>query len=589
MSLANPFKYSTPDQIKDPNEALDLFVDVFKDFYLIESVGNTFVNGPRGSGKSMMYRIMRPDCQKVKLGSHLKELNYFAIYVPIKDKALDIEELKYLKHGENALNEHLMTTYFSIAVFKCLEEEDFSRYQDAKEEVFEFYNIAYRKAIISTGFNQDDVIELTDQHSINDVFRLIREALEDILEKFNLYLQKLSLTPDDIKYSGELCLYKNFLFPLTKKIGKFTFLPNNKPIYFLVDDANWLNYAQTRILNSWVSYRSTSIACFKITTQQNYKTYYTVTGRNKIDSPHDYHEINLMDIYTSNQSDRYKDNLKKIVEKRLLQISGIETTAEKFFPPNLSQDKKLQELKSKLENDKGYDYAYRNFRADYMLSMPNEYTYSYGGFDQLVHLSSGIIRNFIDMSFNMFDKAVRNNSELSEITHIPIKIQDEQILEYSNWFLKQIEKSIDDNGLDPLHVNSYKRLRSLISSIGKAFRLFLESEASERRKFSFYYDGNMQDEFKDVLKIGISEGYFHYSTHGSKTGLGRSHKYVMNRILSPVYKLDPFSFSGYLYLTTDNIELAMTDEKAFLSYIKKRIKADIQEEKSDQIEMDFDN
>src|SRR4051812_13556402 len=118
----NPFIYSTPDQIKEPEKALSLFVDVFKDFYSIESIGNTFIHGPRGSGKSMMFRIMKPDCQKMRLGRKLSELNYYAVYVPVKDTSLNISELEYLtgKHGENIYNEHLMTVYFLLAIFKCL-------------------------------------------------------------------------------------------------------------------------------------------------------------------------------------------------------------------------------------------------------------------------------------------------------------------------------------------------------------------------------------------------------------------------------------------------------------------------------------
>jgi hypothetical protein len=590
MNLENPFKYSTPDQIEDPQKAINLFVDVFKDFYLIESTGNTFINGPRGSGKSMMFRIMKPDCQRIRLGKDLNDLKYFAAYIPIKDKALDLEELNYIKgiHGEYILNEHLMTTYFAIAIFKCLAQQDYSNYDQSKIDVLNFYNNTFIKFIANAGVDEELLISIKEDSSINEVFNSIIKTLEEILVNFTFYIQKISLGGDKLGYSGALCLYRNFLYPIIKEISTFKFLPLNRPIYLLIDDADNLNYTQTRILNSWVSYRSTSLICYKISTQGNYSTYYTSSGNNKLDSPHDYHEINLMDIYTSNKGERYKENVKKIVEKRLILFGGIETSAEKFFPTNIKQEAEIAKIFKKQKVENGYDFAYRNARLDYMLTIPNQYANSYGGFEQLVHLSSGIIRNFIDLAFKMFDKAIRNKTAITTIIEIPISIQDEEIRSYADWFQEQLNKPIDDNELNPIIVNNFKYLKALVSSIGNAFRKFLISKTSERRKFSFYFDGDINKELKEVLRLGVSEGYFHYSKHGSKTGFGRSHKYVLNRILSPNYKLDPFAFSGYLYLTPEKLELAMKDERSFSRYINERTKDGPSEHESELIQLELD-
>lgn len=587
----NPFIYSTPDQIKDPQQALDLFVDVLRDFYLIESIGNTFINGPRGSGKSMMFRIMKPDCQKICLNRNLDVLNYFAIYIPIKNSALNIEELQYLKgrHGENILNEHVLATYFSIAIFERLYEESFDDYSKATEECILFFNDVFIKYITNTGYLNVTPINIDTYNTPNKIFKKIVNILEEIQDSFSTYIEKITLGDENLKYKGALCLYRNILFPLVNEIVRFSFLPKDKPLYLLIDDADLLSDSQTKILNSWVSYRSTSIICFKITSQWNYKTYSTSNSSNKIDSPHDYHEINLSDIYTSNIGDRYKDNLKAIVEKRLKLMTNLDVTAESYFPGNEKQEEALRVFEDKQKEEYGYDYAYRNARADYMLSLTNEYSYSYGGFEQLVHLSSGIIRNFIDLSFKMFDSAVRKSPKHDRsISFIPNSIQNQEIREYSNWILHQLDKTINDDHLCPLYCNKYKLLRNLISSMGKAFRLYLESKSSERRKFSFYFDGDVSKDVKDILKLGVSEGYFHHSTHGSKTGLGRSHKYIMNRMLSPIYKLDPFSFSGYLYVTPEKLELAVKDEKAFIHYIKERIeKGDKVEAETDQYKLDI--
>ena len=587
--IKNPFKYSTPDQMKDPEEALNLFVDVFKDFNLVESPGNTFVNGARGSGKSMMFRIMQPDCQKIKLDKQkLNQLDYFAVYVPIKDTSLDIQELHYLKgkHGEYILNEHFMCLYFTISILKSLNDEDYSNYGDKHfSEVKNFYQETFKKLLKNTGYSESSN-DPDKFDTINDIFSEALTILEKMQNIFSTYIQRLFLEQESLNYSGPLCLYRNFLLPLIKKINEFTFLPPNKPLYLLVDDADLLSHTQTRILNSWVSYRSTSIVCFKVTTQLNYKTYRTTNSLNKIESPHDYHEINLSEVYTSNIKDRYRDNIKAMVEKRLKYIGGLEVSAEDFFPKNEKQEKAVKKLFKKQEEEHGYDYAYRNARMDYMLNLSNKYSYSYSGFNQLVHLSSGIIRNFIDLSFNMFDKASRKK-QTDDIKEIPVNIQDEEILDYSNWKLKQLNKSIEDEELPNKRVTKYKQLKRLINSIGKAFRLYLESDSSERRKFSFYYEGEVNEEVKKVLKLGVSEGFFHYSTLGSKSGLGRAHQYVLNRIVSPVFKLDPFSFTGYLYLTPQKIDLAIKDQKRFLGYIKDRINNKDHDHEQQQLDINF--
>lgn len=583
--IHNPFLYSTPDQIKDPQQALDLFVDVFKDFYLIESIGNTFIHGPRGSGKSMMFRIMQPDCQKIRINKKIHELDYYSIYIPVKDTSLNIQDIHLLdgKHGAYILNEHLICLYFTICIFNTLKKEDFTQYKEYTQDIWEFFDSKFIKYLQRAGITIKPIPQKTD---INEIFDSIISILEDIQIDFTTYLAKLSLGDSSLSYKGPICLYRNFLSPIIKDIRSFNFLPKT-PLFFLIDDADLLSNIQSQILNTWVSFRATSDVCFKITTQLNYKNYYTSNGQTRIDSPHDYHEINLSEIFTSdNKTSHYRENVKAIVEKRIKVFLKKDISAEDFFPCDKEQEKKIKVIAEKYQEEKGYDFAYRNARLDFMLSLSNEYTFSYGGFDQLVHLSSGIIRNFIDLASKMFDRTLRDSVEFQNINYIPIAIQDSEIRAYSNWLLYQIDKSIDSQGLHEITQNNYKKLKQLLESIGQAFRVFLAStNTTERRKFSFYFDGDVSENLKTILKLGVSEGLLHYSSHGSKSGLGRSHKYVFNRMLSPIYKLDPFSFSGYLYITPQNIQLAIDNPKKFINYIKKR--AEENDEEKHQLELDF--
>jgi hypothetical protein len=314
QEIDNPFQYLTPESIK-AEDANSLFVDVFRDYYQILNIGNTFIHGPRGSGKSMMFRVMRSDCQMLRSTRKLKDINFYGIYIPIKDTYLNIAELKALEdmHGGSILNEHYLVMYFSILIFDTLSKEDYSEYSNFAEEVFAMYKETI-KLLKKTGYN-DEIQELDNRCTISEYFTSIRDICSNIQSHFfSTYLIRIPCGNNELSYTGALCLYSNFLFPILKKIRSLSFLPD-APLFLLIDDADELSLMQTKILNSWVSYRNTDIVSFKISTQLRYQTYFTTKG-SKIDSPHDYFEITLNQAYTSNQ-ERYKTNITELVSKRL--------------------------------------------------------------------------------------------------------------------------------------------------------------------------------------------------------------------------------------------------------------------------------
>jgi hypothetical protein len=596
----NPFQYQTPDGI-EAHEALSLFVDVFKDFYHLINVGNTFIHGPRGSGKSMMFRIMKPDCQKLRLEKDLLNLPFYGVHVPVKDTSLRISDIDKLEknYGANYLNEHFMVLYFSICLFDALCKEDFSKATQATNEAINFYNNVYSKRMRATGW-EEVVNERNDFKSANEVFSSIRDICGEMQSAFTRnYVTKLSLSPDMITYSGALCLYSDFFFPLVKEIRKLSFMPKS-PIYLMVDDADELNLTQTQILNSWVSFRSTNELCFKISTQLMYKTHITSTG-SKVDSPHDYYEIDLTEAYTSDRKEKYKRNVKDIIEKRLIVMGGLNTSAEKYFPVDEDQVKQIEEVKKRLievqkkngkEDRQANDYAYRYATSEYIKQLMQTgeghgHNYSYAGFNSLVHLSSNIIRNFLDLASKMYVATYNSNSGL--VSLIPVKIQDSEIDEYSNWYLNSNFESLrGDQSFDEVMLDKHKKLYNLIDSLGQTFSRFFKSDLAERRMFSFYFEDEPSKDLDSILRMGVSYGYFHRSSKGNKRGTGRARLYVLNRMLAPIYRLDPLSFSGYLFLTIDKMELATLKPKEFLKYIDGRIKNGNREQEEAQLPFEFE-
>ena len=606
----DPFQFQTPDSI-DTENAISLFVDVFKDFYHVINVGNTFIHGPRGSGKSMMFRIMNSDCQMKKSEKKLHELPFYAVHVPIKNTTLRISDIDKLEsnYGANYLNEHFMVIYFTICLFQTLAKENYIEYENSTQESIDFFNSYFLKKLKLIGW-KENLNPRNDFQSPNEVFNEIKEIFSAIQSEFiRGYILKLSLNTETLNYQGSLALYSDFLFPILQKIRTLGFMPKS-PIYLMVDDADELNLTQTKILNSWVSFRATNDVSFKVTTQLRYKTYFATTGT-KIDSPHDYFEIDLTEAYTSDKKERYHENVKQIIEKRLKVFGHLELKAEDYFPDNQKQKEELKKLSDelklkqydKLKHEFGdnkteeyyekavYDYAYRYTSSEYLKRLEKTgeghgHNYSYAGFDTLVHLSSNIIRNFIDLASKMYTATY--NAKNEEVKCIPVNIQDSEIQSYSNWFLgSNFEKIKREQNLDEIQLDKYNKLYNLIDSMGQAFSIWYKSELSERRVFSFYFEEEAAKELDEVLTLGVSNGFFHKTTKSNKTGTGRAKLYVLNRMLAPLYRLDPVSFSGYLFLRVDKVELAMKNPKAFLKYIEDRIGKGNQEQTESQLELEF--
>ena len=85
----NPFTVTSPEDMT-ADDAFHLFVDVFSDFPKILNVGHTILHGPRGSGKSMMFRYLMPDCQKLSnKQATIHNLPFYGIYTRIKNTELN--------------------------------------------------------------------------------------------------------------------------------------------------------------------------------------------------------------------------------------------------------------------------------------------------------------------------------------------------------------------------------------------------------------------------------------------------------------------------------------------------------------------
>jgi hypothetical protein len=581
----NPFTVQTPEEMS-AKDAEALFVDVFTDFEKLHHVGHTFVNGPRGSGKSMMFRFMQPDCQCLHKKVPLHKLRYFGAYVPIKNMGTSVTELTRLEgHAANyVFNEHVLCVYIIVKILGFLIEDkvDFLEAKQKESELIHYYRDIFQRQLRVCGQKQVETKTPTIRTAKN-LFTLMHQDLKTLVEANNATLKQLAFSKDNIeKYSGPLFRYDDFLLPLLRGFkSDLSFMPKGH-IFLLLDDADNLNLAQTKILNSWVSTRTHNDVSIKVSTQLKYKTFLTVAGQS-ISTPHDFSEINISTIYTSDRT-KYVKRVKAIVEKRLNNV-GLRITAKRFFPEDQKQAEAINQLKIRLREQwesgggRGFrarDDVTRYARPEFIKSLggtrKSTSSYSYSGFEQLVHISSGIVRFFLEPASQMYsEQKSRNTSPNSPIYEIQPGIQDYYSRKLADQFLYlEMDRLKRDPEITAEKLNTLDKLGNLILAMGGTFQAIMDdSEKAERRVFSIAFSDQPDNDILDVLHLGVAEGYLHESTIGNKEGTGRTRLFIMSRRLAPCFNLDPTSFAGYLFVTSERIEQAMHNPNKYLRDLTK--------------------
>lgn len=635
----NPFVVLTPDdkgaesevEITNAEIIHKLFVDVFEDFKSIPQQGHVFLNGPRGSGKSMMFRFLLPDCQLIdKATKNYNELPFFSIHIPIKLTSINNPEYELIKdYGNSIFNEHVLTIYFTDLIFDSLARLNFTNVENKDSlvaEIRKFYNGSFLRRLKLCGWNTTDIPEFNPE-TPEQAFGEIQKICSDIFVEANQFLKRNVQNikyPNQFKavqYNGALCDYLSFLFPLLKDLKQISLFPN-KPFFLLVDDADNLTETQIIVLNTWVSYRTNSEVSLKISTQLNYPTYNTVNGTN-IDSPHDYYDINILTTYSSAKN-VYNTRIRQIVERRLnffFEQKGIKVSPDEFFPSDEEQDEKIKAFKeeAKEEHKEGKGRGYRASDDSLRYGIPNYIrslkgtsksgsTFKYAGFDMLVSISSGVIRHFLTPAGKMFNAQLRDiklkkqqvatkeNRESStviptDVLKIEPSIQSFEIKEYS---VKQLFDEYDKHKLDKVQIARDERyltkitkLKNLIDGLGGLFGEYITStDRSERKIFSFAISGSLEPELQEVIDLGVRLGYFHKATIGKKNGTGKQRLYILSRILAPHFLLDPTSFAGYKFFTSDKLMRAMINPDSFISDMLK-VKEDDEGKEILQAKLEF--
>ncbi|TAV10202.1 hypothetical protein ELI37_06615 [Rhizobium leguminosarum] len=609
----NPFGVQNPEHV-DAAYIAQNFVEMQTDFPRLTEHGNTFVHGARGTGKSMLLRSLEPRVMILQeKAAKLKDLPFVAIHVPLRTADFGAPEFnRYKGYAVNAIGEHLLAMHIVLRMAQLLDNfsSDISArsaraFRDRFETLFK----------IAGG----SVVQNSASASADEVspFRRVADVCERDIFEVRQYLVRQPFKNANPDYQGALTGFLDFLVPLAREVKELDGLPR-VPLFVMLDDADNLPIPLQRVLNSWVSTRSTSDICLKVTTQLAYATMRTLDNR-IIESPHDYTEVNLTAVYTASL-DTYSRRLEKIITKRLLN-AGIEATVDEFFPLDASQEARLKAIAAEIREEHGEKnlssedqvgparvrdearrYTVPRFMREISGSSRSAHTFSYAGFRSLVDLSSGVVRWFLEPASRMYDRVISERLEtLDKVSEIPVSIQDSIIRDWSGEFLEPLTRQTTEisdaqtdlsEGIASLHADGhetvlYEQLRNLIEGLGRLFRgKLLDPKAREQRVFSVVLRDQATPELERVLNLGVRLGYLQRSDNAAKEALGgRRPRYILARRLGPHYKLDISGHAAHLSIMSKDLELAMRNPADF---VKVRLKQDASSDSQFSLDLEGD-
>ena len=197
------------------------------------------------------------------------------------------------------------------------------------------------------------------------------------------------------------------------------------------------------------------------------------------------------------------------------------------------------------------DYVYKYKRAHYFKNRSSKANRPpYSGFETLVFLSTGVVRNLLEPCFWMFDKAVSEANEAGggggseTLSSIPPKIQTEVILERSKRTWEWLEENEIAQDIDGCSTEDGQRAYRLLDALAKHFRHRLLHHQSEPCALSFTISGSgqHQDVMNNLTRIIeiLRKAQLLYIRSGPAKDEGqRETYYVPNKILWPIRGLDP--------------------------------------------------
>jgi hypothetical protein len=580
----NPFFVYSPEQ-----QSLEKFKATFvkETTYIntLEAPIDVFIEGWRGSGKSSLLNYMEFSHQICFHDYNLMEYfqqpknRYFGVMVHVVDDLLKTDKFDLLV--TNNLDRPIVVKNL------CLEDviltilyktnETFLNVKEMKEYIncinthdfFDFFTQIYGQ--IGEKSIQPDLKNTDYLKQLSYLFLYKRKEIS------NYTLDKLQMK--DVKYEKTI-IDLRFLLDYLESL-KNIFDLNDFTFYILIDNADELTPLIQMCINELILHRTHDKFAIKVAVRKGSNwNLNPLESHQKLQAPHDFIHLDVDELY-STKHEVYYSRIRDIATKRLIS-EGYDISLEDFFPESPNEIDQIQKIKIKLRErySQEYDEKYSLVKDDPDILSKNDYISnrvskyaqaelfrglkktkkSYAGFENIVHLSSGIIRQFLDLTSSMYEEERKKQGD-APVLKISLKSQNTVITNYADELMTNLEKlhtGADKEG-DTQSAKLYKKLYNLIEALGNYYKIRLDDpKMKENRVFTFTLkDPYTDEEVQKVLELGVNMNYFQSYWYSTKIGIGKYRGYAFNRRLCPRYSIDHTSFRGRKELSTSDIKNAM--------------------------------
>jgi hypothetical protein len=562
----NPFEYEAAVNFAT-DDLIEYFVEDHNYSRFIQSSRNVFIVGERGCGKSMTLLYNSYPKQFHKAAKENVDFDYskVGIYVPCTNALFFKREYELINNPFKVavLSEHFFVLAIAYELSNVLSTIENICSTEKENEIRN--DLSY-------------ILNIKDLPEDIPVFK----ALTKYFQKINSEIQTQINNSED-SFSDRCVSFYSLIIPLIKIIKgveKFKYTH----FLLLIDDAHDLNLHQIKALNSWIAYRDHSDFSFKVAIAKVKKHSFVTTTGSSIIEGHDFLAIDMEKPFQNKFSD-FGQLAKDIIERRLEKFKIETKTAEDFFPinPNVAKDMAYWDEEIRKEAEKLYegqddfkkkvaDYRYKYSRAAYFRNRPPKANLPpYSGWETIVHLSTGVVRNLLYPCYWMFDKeysAQVNNTKGKDISIKSIKPshQDEVIKEKSKELWSRIENDLFNN-IDNCSTKQAKEIKSLFDQISLLFKERLMADLSEPRAITFSISARNElsetqsTELNEWLRIS-KEAMILYDRKASAKEFGEKVTvYIPNRLLFPDRGLDVIGQHSRVSIKAKEIYEAATKGK----------------------------
>jgi len=541
---------------------------------------DTVLEGQRGTGKTMILKYLSFEVQiqewlDRRRGSAADFLttagNSIGVYCKLPHSVFDKSDLRSIEDvaHRSRVAEHRLTAHILFWLFETLKTVTQHVPLDGKEA--ERLADRANKLITIAG---DSVPNSSD---CSEVITGIQDVCENEAVLTDHYLASLAPSASPIRYTPYLTL-EGALKPLLRLVRGF--LGAEVPFFLLLDDFDVLDAYQQELIFAVAGKREFDLICFKYGVMVlGRKTHRA--GPDHTYRPGDDFDWVSLDWVEGGLLSAYTEAAREIGQKRL-ELAGWKHTLAGLFA-EWEHGKTVQEEvraamgqewesipAEKRPTQKKADYYGKYGNARYFQQLRQRGTVErYAGLDDLINVSSGIIRQFLEQCKLVVDDAHDQGWNPDDGKAISAELQNQRVRRYSRTFFDNINQAAgsgDDLLSDDLGVTS-QEMATLVESLSDLFYARLHYPGhGEPEIITIAVKGEMTKPAQALLSVAVRESIVHAFSYPPKTsGGGPLPAYMLNRRLCPRRNLSARRMQGRIEMSAADVILASQDRRAIVS------------------------